>query len=323
MRVLIPAAGVGKRLQPHTFTLPKVLLRLAGKPMIAHIMDIAEKIEPEEVVIVVGYKSEIIKKYLSRYEKRFKLLFVDQQEMLGLGHAVYITGDSDKDTLIILGDTIFRFDLKQVVKSAGNSIGVAQVQDPRRFGVVELNEDKTVKRLVEKPANPTSNLAIVGLYRIRDFHDLYNSLRHLIESGKKTSGEIQLTDALEKMVEDGKRIGVFGIDQWLDCGKPETLLSTQAFLLGENTQRHSIPTSSVLEPVFISKGAVIQNSVIGPNVDVGENCVIKNCVIRDAIIGMNSVISDSLLERSIVGDNSRIEGHFKKIQICKNSEVIF
>ncbi|MBN1619245.1 NTP transferase domain-containing protein, partial [candidate division WOR-3 bacterium] len=290
MRVLIPAAGIGKRLWPHTFEEPKVMLRLAGKPMIGHIVDLVQNIQPIEVVIVVGYKNESVIAYLSKNYPSVNFRFVIQEDMLGLGHAVYITGESDEDTLIILGDTIFRFDLLKILKSEDNSIGVAKVEDPRRFGVVELNEDGSVSHLVEKPEDPPSNLAIVGIYRIHEFRALYRALDKIVETGKKTSGEIQLTDALQEMITAGRRINTFEIEKWLDCGKPETLLSTQRELLGEKKGVYSVPGSVIKDPVFISSGAVIENSVIGPNVDIAENCVLSNCIIRNSIIGENSSV---------------------------------
>ncbi len=313
---------MGKRLRPHTFEEPKVMLRLAGKPMIGHIIDLVLKIQPNEVVIVAGYKSDSVIAYLSKYYPSVNIRFVIQEDMLGLGHAVYMTGESDEDTLIILGDTIFRFDLDKIFNSKDNSIGVAKVDDPRRFGVVELKEDGTVRRLVEKPDDPPSNLAIVGIYRIFEFRALYRALDTIVKMGKKTSGEIQLTDALQEMITAGHRIDTFEIEKWLDCGKPETLLSTQRELLGEKKDIFSVPGSVIQDPVFISPGAVIENSVIGPNVDIAENCVVSNCIIRNSIIEENSTVRDICLEDSIIGKESEISGSFKKAGICGYSELI-
>lgn len=321
MRIIIPAAGIGKRLQPHTFVEPKVMMRLAGKPMIGHIMDLVMKMSPREVVVVVGYKSDAIVRYLSESYSSMKIRFVVQDDMLGLGHAVYITGDSDDDTLIILGDTIFRFDFEKILKSADNSIGVAHVEDPRRFGVVEMSDDGAVRNLVEKPQNPPSNLAIVGIYRIREFHLLFEALASIVKDGKKTSGEIQLTDALQEMINRGGRITTFGIEKWLDCGKPETLFSTQAYLLKEMAWKYSVPGTAVIDPVYISDHAVIENSVIGPNVDLAENCSVTNCVVRNSIVGKNALLKNAVIEDSIIGENARIIGHFKKINAVGYSEI--
>ncbi|MGC9367388.1 MAG: sugar phosphate nucleotidyltransferase [bacterium] len=302
MRVVIPAAGIGKRLRPHTHTVPKVLLRLAGKPMLGHIMDLLDGFDISEIVFVIGYKSELVKQYLQQNYSQYNLKFIYQQKRLGLGHAIYSTGVSDEDTLIILGDTIFRADLSRVIESGKNSIGVAEVEDPRRFGVVQLDKDGKVSRLVEKPAHPPTNLAVVGVYYLKDYDLLGKALNQIISENIKSSGEYQLTDALQLMVDEGTEFSTFPIVKWLDCGKPETMLETQKVLLNENSQEVNIPGSIIIPPVYVSPNTQVENSVLGPYVDIASGCRIKNCVLSNAIIGEDAVVENAVLQKSIVGN---------------------
>lgn len=322
MRVIIPAAGIGKRLRPHTHTVPKVLLRLAGKPILGHIMDLLENISVSELVFVVGYKADKVREYIENEYSRYNLRFVYQKKREGLGHAIYSTGKTDEDTLIILGDTLFRADLKSILQQRGNMIGVKQVDDPRRFGVVELDSDGNIKKLIEKPQNPSSNLAVVGIYYISDFRDLYNSLEYIIKNNIRTSGEFQLTDALEDMVKNNFKFSVFEIDQWLDCGKRETMLETQKILLDEKTRKYEIPGSVIINPVSISSDAVIENSVVGPYVDVANGSKIKNTIISNSILGKNSIVENAILDYSIIGDNAVYITKSQNVNIGDSSEVL-
>jgi dTDP-glucose pyrophosphorylase len=209
MKAIIPVAGVGSRLRPHTYTLPKVLLNVAGKPIIGHIIDkiIAEGIK--EAVVVVGYLGDMIEDYLTRhYDIHFT--FVEQEERLGLGHAIWITRQyvGEDPVLIILGDTIFEVDLSEVLRREHSALGVKAVEDPRRFGVAEV-QDGFITQLVEKPEHPRSNLAVVGLYYIKRPALLMECLDRNIQANLRTKGEFQLTDALQAMIERGENSQLF------------------------------------------------------------------------------------------------------------------
>jgi glucose-1-phosphate thymidylyltransferase len=226
MRAIIPVAGEGSRLRPHTYTLPKVLINVAGKPIIGHILDKIIHDGFNEATIVIGYMGEKIIKYVtSNYT--LKVDFVEQEERLGLAHSIYIARETipDEPVLIILGDTIFDVDLKPVISGKYTSLGVKYVEDPRRFGVVQ-NSGEFASKLIEKPDTPISNLALVGLYWIKNTKVLKKSLTEIVEGEIKTRGEYQLTDALQKMIDSGEKITTFNVEGWYDCGNPETLLST-------------------------------------------------------------------------------------------------
>lgn len=322
MRVVIPAAGIGKRLRPHTHTAPKVLLRLAGKPMLGHILDLLTDFEISEIVFVIGYKGDLVKNYLTDNYPQYKMKFIVQEKRLGLGHAIYSTGISEQETLIILGDTIFRTDLNQVIQNNYNAIGVAEVENPHRFGVVQLDHQGKVSRLIEKPAHPPSNLAVVGVYFIKDYKLLGEALNQIISENIKTSGEYQLTDALQLMVDRGIEFTTFPITQWLDCGKPETMLETQKILLDEYSPEINIPGSIIIPPVYISPHTKVENSVLGPYVDIASGCRIKNCILSNAIIGEDTVMENAVLQKSIVGNEVVYSLHPVEINLGDGSQIV-
>ena len=232
MKAIIPVAGIGTRLRPHTHTAPKALIQVAGKPILGHILDELKPIGISEVVLVTGYMGDRVKDYVEEAHNDLDATYVDQEERKGLGHAIYLTADSidDEPVLIVLGDTIVTADFSSFVGGERTLIGVKEVDDPSRFGIVEV-EDGEVKSLVEKPDVPSSNLAIVGLYYVVNTPLLFECLRRVIDEDIKTKGEYQLTDALILMLERGEKMGTFAVEGWHDCGLPETLLATNRYLL--------------------------------------------------------------------------------------------
>ncbi len=323
MRAIIPVAGVGSRLRPHTYSVPKVLLNVAGKPIIGHILDKVIENGFTEATIIIGYLGEMVKEYvLGNYS--IKVDFVEQEERLGLGHAIYLSRHtvSRAPILIILGDTIFDVDLKAMMQHEETVIGVKHVDDARRFGVAVMKNGNIV-RLVEKPELPESNLAIVGLYYIKQPQLLIDCLKEMIKSNARTKGEFQLTDALQMMIERGEKMKTFSIDGWYDCGKPETLLSTNQHLLSQM----AVPTVArnviVEPPVYISPKAVVRNSVIGPNATIAEGATVENSVIKNSIVSEGATVTDALLKDSIVGSNATVRGTYKRINVGDSSELEF
>jgi len=324
MKAIIPVAGVGSRLRPHTYTLPKVLLNVAGKPIIGHIIDKIIEEGINEAVVVVGYLGDMIQEYLTKnYDIKFT--FVEQEERLGLAHAIWMCGehiDQDEPLFIILGDTIFEVELGDVFKRERSSLGVKTVEDPRRFGVAVL-EDGVVSKMVEKPETPISNLALVGLYYVKNSKLLFDCLQYEIDNDIRTKGEYQLTDALQLMIERGEEFSTFPVDGWYDCGKPETLLSTNEVLL--KTKAHSRPLYNcvVNPPVYIAENAQVENSVIGPFATIAGGASVKDSIVKNSIIGEGAEVSGLLLDDSIIGSNAKVSGNFKKINIGDSSEIDF
>lgn len=323
MKAIIPVAGVGTRLRPHTFSHPKVLLNVAGKPIIGHIMDKLIAAGITEAIVIVGYLGDMIEEWLTKnYEIKFT--FVTQSELLGLGHAISMCKEyipEDEPLFIILGDTIFDVDLEPVLKSGCSTIGVKEVEDPRRFGVA-VTENGSIVKLVEKPDTPVSNLAIVGLYLLQHSSALFNSIDYLIEHNITTKGEYQLTDALQRLLDEGEPFTTFPVQGWYDCGKPETLLSTNEILLAHHNPPSAQYSGCIInEPVFIAESAKLENAIIGPYTTIGENAVIKDAIIKKSIIGNNAKVKHIMLGHSIIGNNAVITGAPHEINIGDFSEI--
>jgi glucose-1-phosphate thymidylyltransferase len=324
MRAIIPVAGVGSRLRPHTFTLPKVLLNVAGKPILAHILD---KIIDEgitDATIVVGHMGDKIREYVSTHYPRFPVEYVEQEDPQGLGHAIYLARHTigTGPILIILGDTIFDVDLRPVIAGKTSALGVKYVDDPRRFGVAETT-DGMITRLVEKPEKPVSHLAVVGLYFVSNGALMETCLAELVARDIRTKGEYQLTDALQMMIERGEKIGTFLVDGWFDCGKPETLLATNRSLLEKRSTTRPIEGVVVREPVYIAPTAVLTNCVVGPYTTIGDNAKVDSAVIRNSIVGSNAQVSKVLLDNSIIGNDSVVRGNYKRVNVGESSEIDF
>lgn len=324
MRAIIPVAGLGTRLKPHTHSLPKVLLNVGGKPILGHILDKLLEENITKATFVVGYMADRIENYVTTKYPKVNAAFVEQKEMLGLGHAIYtaIPTFDEEEIFIILGDTVFDVNLKQLFGLKTSALGVKHVDDPRRFGVAVTQND-LITKLVEKPTELVSKLALVGLYYIKNADALVRALNELVEKDIRTKNELQLTDALQIMIEKGEKISTFPVEGWYDCGKPETLLSTNQFLLSQNARKILIENVVINEPVFIADNAKISNSVIGPYTTVAEGCEIKDSIIRNSIINENGVVHKTMLDNSIIGSNAVIKGNYKKLNAGDSSEIEF
>lgn len=324
MKAIIPLAGAGRRLKPQTHTLPKALLNVAGKPILGHILDELIGAGIDHVVIVVGRFGEGIRRYV---KENYDIVaeFVEQHERRGIGHAIYLTRDlvaPDEPILIVLGDTIFKADFESVIGGPTSAIGVRAVEDPSRFGVVQV-EDHNVARLVEKPDTPVSNLAIVGIYYFVRSRVLFEALAEIIDEGVTTKGEVQLTDAVTKMIEKGESVRAVTVTGWFDCGEPEALLRTNRYLLDEGGARAEIEGSIVIPPVAIAATAKVTRSIVGPYVTVGENAVITDSIVRDSIVNEEAVVENCLLNRSLVGESAVVRGDFQRLNVGDSAEIDF
>jgi glucose-1-phosphate thymidylyltransferase len=321
VRVVIPVAGSGTRLRPHTYSQPKSLLQVGSKPIIAHLLDPIVKLEPAEVVFVIGYMGDRIREYVAN-NYAFKATFIEQDKLLGLGYAVEVAVRTipGGDVLVVLGDTIVECDLKRFVAAGDNVLGVLPVDDPSRFGVVTV-ENGRVTSLEEKPDKPRSNLAIIGLYYFKDVMPLRDALGKHVDSGKMTRGEIQLTDALQVMLDRGMEFVPYEVREWFDCGKKETMLTTNQHLVSAADQTPDIPGSIVNGPVYVHPSAQVINSEIGPYVSIGEGTVIRDSRLRNAIVGCNSSIEKTVLRDSLVGNDVTLRGVSLIVNLGDSSEV--
>jgi glucose-1-phosphate thymidylyltransferase len=323
MKAIIPVAGFGSRLRPHTFTVPKAMLPVAGKPIIGHIIEQVIGWGATRATMIVGHLRESFEEYLpSHFDIPFE--FRPQEKILGLGHAVLTGLDTDDEQLIIiLGDTILETDMTPVIKKGITSIGVKPVEDARKFGVVEMDSGR-VTRLIEKPPVPPTNLAIVGVYYIRNGGMLAKAIEEIIEQGITVKGEYQLTDALQLLLNWGERIETFPVEGWFDCGKPDTLLATNRYLLdrdGGKVHDGPFPDSVIIPPVFIDKQVIIEKSVVGPYVTIGSKTKIHNCIVTNTICGEDSILTNGVVTASLIGNRCRVNGRSDSINIGASSEI--
>jgi len=319
---VIPVAGVGTRLKPHTITTPKALLQVAGKPILGHILDQIATVSPERVVLVTGpgAHGDRIRAY-GETRSDLKVVCVLQEEPRGLGHAVAQAKNEvgRAPCLILLGDTVVRADLRGLV-AGGSKVGVREVEDPRRFGVAVVR-DGWIVSLVEKPEHPESNLALVGLYYLEDSPLLFDSLSHVEQSGKRTRGEIQLTDGLAEMLARGAQLQPYPVEGWYDCGKTDALLETNRALLdvsGNHVERSGVV---IVPPVALDPSADVLHSVIGPHASIGARARVRRSVVKNSIVNEGAVVEDVLLDLSVVGENTVVRGGYQRLNVGDSSEV--
>jgi glucose-1-phosphate thymidylyltransferase len=320
--VVIPAAGAGTRLKPHTHTTPKPLLAVAGKPILAHILERVATAKPDRVVLVVGpgAQGDRIRAYAAA-RRDLAISCVLQEEPLGLGHAVLQAKEAvgTSPVLIVLGDTIVEAPLDRL-SAEGSWIGVCQVEDPRRFGVATVRDGK-ITALVEKPDRPESNWAVVGLYAIRNSKGLFAALQAIAQEGSRTRGEIQLTDALQRMLQAGEELRPFEVKGWYDCGKTEALLDANRALL----DAHATPVARagvvIVPPVALDETADVSDAVIGPHVSIGPGATVRRSLIRHSIVNEGATVEDALLDHSVVGENAVVRGSYQRLNVGDSSEV--
>ncbi len=325
MKAVILLAGLGTRLRPHTYSRPKPLVNVAGKPVLGHILDGMAELKLDEIVFIVGYLGDQIQAYVSKTYPNLKACFVEQTEMKGQAHAISLAGhEIDEDVLIIFGDTIWETDWTRLQRVKGDGlIFTKEVSDPRRFGVVTI-ENGHVTRFVEKPDKPISNQAVVGVYYIKDWKGLLSALDDIMAENIQTKGEYYLADALQLMVTRGAKFEAETIPVWEDCGTREALLQTNRYLLSKNgTHRPPTNESLIIQPVYIAEDAHITRSIVGPYVSVSSGAVIEDSIVRDCIISEDAEIRGASLELSLVGKDARVTGTFERLNVGDSSEVDF
>ncbi len=339
MHVVIPVAGFGTRLRPHTYTKPKPLVNVAGKPVLGHILDRLSGLDIDKVIFVVGYLGDQIRDYV---ESNYNLptRYVEQKELLGQAHAIGLTRPHvDGPVLIAFVDTIFEGDLRELDHTRSDGlIYVKEVDDPRRFGVVTV-ADGHIRRFVEKPSQPVSNLAVIGLYYIKPYHLMFDCINELQRRNLRTQGEFFLADALQLMVDRGTHFEPRTVDIWKDCGTAEALLDTNRYLLESDAHNDVRPAGCIVRPpVFISPQATVEDSVVGPNVYIGPDCQVKNAIVgpyvtmaagatvertilQDSIVNEEAHIDSAVLTESLVGQHALVRGGFERYNVGDSSEI--
>jgi len=327
MKAIIPVAGAGTKLRPHTYTQPKALIPLAGKTILSIIVDQLRDAGINDFIFIIGYLGEKIQDYVTTNYPDLNCHFVTQNERHGTGHAIDLTREivGDDEVLIVLGDTIAEYDIKEVIASEHSILGVKKVDDPRNFGVAEMEDDGMISRVVEKPAIPKSNMALVGVYKIKETNFLFSCLKKIQDNNVRTYDEFNLTDALECMIQQGARFRAMKVNNWFDCGKKESLLESNSILLkkfGGNTQQeHGFKNTIIIPPVSIGDGCIIQNSVVGPNVAIGDNTILNHTIVKDSIIGAYSNLFEIVLNSSLIGSDADVKGVSRNLNIGDNTAI--
>ena len=329
MKAIIPVAGAGAKLRPHTYTQPKALIPIAGKTILSFIVDQLREAGIKEFIFIVGYLGEKIQDYVQATYPNLNTHFVYQNERNGTAHAIELAKKivGEEEVFIALGDTICEFDLKEVMKSPFSMLGIKKVDDPRQFGVVEMDEEGKIEHAVEKPSIPKSNNALVGLYKIKESKILFECFQQLFKEDIKSNGEYNLTDALDCMIKKGVEFRSFKVKHWYDCGKKENLLEANAVLLkktgGLAINPDSYPNSIIIAPVSIAEGCVIEHSIIGPHVTIGSNTTIKSSVVKESIIGSYTTLDEVVLDNSLIGSDAAVKGLSRTLNIGDNTEIDF
>jgi glucose-1-phosphate thymidylyltransferase len=330
MKIVIPMAGFGTRMRPHTWSKPKPLIQVAGKPVLGHVLDMFDTLpEIDEIVFIVGYLGEQIKSYMAEEHPETPTRYVTQDEMRGQSHAIWLAREGlSGPILIVFVDTLVETDLSQLdQKQAEACIWVKEVEDPRRFGVVQLDADGYVKKLIEKPDVMQDNLAVVGVYYFQRGEDLIQAIEEQMTKGIQLKGEFFLADAFNVMLENGLRMRAEKVDVWEDAGKPEDVLKTNRYLLShgrENSEAARMAYGSDVEihaPVFIDPSARVQNSAIGPYASIGPDCVIEDSTLRDVILDRATQIVASDLWDSLIGKQATIAGARGALNVGDNTDI--
>jgi glucose-1-phosphate thymidylyltransferase len=322
MQVIIPLAGKGTRLRPHTHLVPKPLLKVAGRPVMDWVMDRLEGLDITELIFITGHLKEQVETF-ARSNYRIPSRYIEQKVQDGTAGAINLARPYVKGPiLIIFVDTVFEADLTLINRTqADGIIWAKEVEDYQRFGVVVTDAEGYMTRIVEKPSTPISKLANIGLYYIRDTESLWKGIDHVLAS-PANKGEWYLTDAFQWMIEHGKRILTAEVGGWYDCGKLDTLLETNETLLEKGASRRvHFPGVTIHDPVYIEDGAQIEQSEIGPNVSIERGTRISGSRIKNTIIGRDARLNRVNLNESLLGNGVLLEGFKGSASLADHSEL--
>lgn len=331
MKAIIPLAGKGTRLRPHTHITPKPLVKVGGRPVMSYILDDLVEMGVLEAVFIVGYLGDVIRAYIEKEYPQIRGHYVVQEVQDGTAGAVKLAEPwADEDLLIMFVDTIFDADLSMVKSLDPEFAGVIwakEVEDYQRFGVILTGPDGAMTKIIEKPKEPVSKLANIGLYYIRDFDLLFEGIHHVIASPPGPSGEYFLTDAFQYMVDKGAKLKVAPVAGWYDCGKPDTLLETNQHLLehmgrGGVDPKATVTGAEIVQPVRIEAGARITGGRIGPNVTIGKGTTVTDSLLANSIVGDGTTLERVDLHDSLLGSHAVVKGVKGVVSLADHSEVV-
>ncbi|MBN1230458.1 MAG: hypothetical protein JXA19_01185 [Anaerolineales bacterium] len=328
LKIVIPMAGYGTRLRPQTWSKPKPLVSVAGKTVLAHVFDILSTApQNKEFIFITGYLGEQVETFMQEYYPEIKATYIQQSNRQGQSHAIWMAkNEINGPTLIAFVDTLVETDLSCLKDEEADSvIWVKEVEDPRRFGVAEVDENYFVHNLIEKPDDVNLNLAVVGFYYFKQGERLIGAIEQQLEREIRTKGEYFLADAMKILLSEGLTMRAQPIDIWLDAGLPETVLETNRYLLEhgrDNTalalRRHRV---TIIPPVYIHPNAEIIQSTIGPHASIGSGCQIYSSTIQDSVLERDVEVYDSNLSHSLIGSRARVNGMQGCLNIGNDADV--
>jgi glucose-1-phosphate thymidylyltransferase len=327
MKVVMPLAGKGTRLRPHTHVTPKPLLKVGDKPVLAYILDQLRELGVNEAVCITGHLKERVQEFMAREYPDFHAVYTEQVEQLGTADAIRLAEPFvQEEMLIIFVDTLFEADLtlvKRLPEDVAGVIWAKEVEDYQRFGVIVTDENGFMQKIIEKPTEPVSKLANIGLYYIRDWKLLFEAIRAVMDAGPGPSGEYFLTDAFQYMVDHGGKLLVAPVEGWYDAGKPDTLLETNLRVLSTTRGRSPAAADGVTvhEPVHVAEGVTLENAEIGPNVTLSPGATVRGSKLRDCIVGDNAVIEGCDLHDSLIGRDAHVAGIRGQVDLGDHSVV--
>lgn len=331
MKVVIPVAGLGSRLKPHTFTVPKPLMNVAGKPIIDYIVEDVKKLNPDEIVFVVGYKRESVKNYLQSKYSDLNISFVQQEVRDGDGSAIRLAlekYDDDDDLFIVFGDTMVDFDYTTILKNKKDVDALVlgmKVPNPTHYGIMNIRTNsKDIYEVEEKPKNPKSDLAIIGAYYFKSLLLVRNILEEFYINEETEKGEYKIVQVIRRFIAmKNTSIKSENVKGWFDCGRPEVLLEANKYYLERKAKKGMVKKGSsiIISPSYVSSTAVIENSVIGPYASIADGAVVKNSVVKNSILSDNASVDNVVLDKSLIGKDAVLHGRTSKINVGEKSEV--
>jgi glucose-1-phosphate thymidylyltransferase len=331
LKIFIPMAGWGTRMRPHTWSKPKPLVSVAGKTMLEHVVGMFETVPSRDIefVFIVGpYLGELqVPPFVKEKYPEMKVQFIVQNEMKGQSHALWVASEfMHGPAIICFSDTLIETDFSFLAHETADVVAwVKPMPDPRRFGVVELDQEDWVKRFIEKPESMDNNLVAVGCYYFKSAEKLLAAIEEQMAQKHTTKGEYFLTDSITLMIEAGAKVRIHKTDSWLDTGTIESTLETNTYMLdhGHDNSAEALERKEikVIPPVFIHPSAKVESSVIGPHVSIGPDCEVHSCVIRSTILDEGAEVTDSVLDGSFIGREAKVAGHPTRVNMGDNSDV--
>ena len=334
MKIIVPMAGRGSRLRPHTLTVPKPLIPIAGKPIVQRLVEDIVSVcgdkKVDEIAFIIGDFGDQVEADLKKVAENLgaKGSIYYQDKPLGTAHAIHCAANSMDDEIVVaFADTLFRADFT-LDTEADSVIWVKQVDDPSAFGVVQFAENGTINNFVEKPQEFVSDLAIIGIYYFKDGPGLRNELKYLLDNNIMDKGEYQLTDALSSLLKQGKVFKPGTVNDWMDCGNKAITVETNSKMLGYlegkaelRGENLKVENSTIIEPCYIGSNVVLKNATVGPNVSLGDHCVVEDATIEGSLVQTNSTITNIHLKDSMIGNHAYVDGRWSSLSLGDYSRM--